>query len=167
MAEQAGKPTGEPVVERPMMPGGYGVPEGDEGTIPWREADAWLVETKVFWIATTRPDGRPHANPIWGAWIEGQFYFDGSPQTRWARNIAANPAIVVHIEKGDVAVMIEGVVEETVPQSEIHAKIRASYGARYSYIPEEGGVMYVVKPSVGFAWAEFPRSVTKYKFGSI
>ncbi|MEI6136703.1 MAG: pyridoxamine 5'-phosphate oxidase family protein [Chloroflexota bacterium] len=23
-----------------------------------------------YWIATTRPDGRPHAAPVWGVWLD-------------------------------------------------------------------------------------------------
>ncbi|MEO8285373.1 MAG: pyridoxamine 5'-phosphate oxidase family protein [Chloroflexota bacterium] len=162
MAEQTRQ---EPVVVRPLMPKDYGVPEDKEGTIAWSDADRWLSEAKIYWIATTRPDGRPHAVPIWGAWVEERFYFDGSPETRWGRNIAENPAIVVHIEKGDVAVMVEGVVEEVKPGPEVHKKIREAYGARYDYVPTEGVGMYMVEPTVGFAWGEFPKSVTKYRFG--
>lgn len=154
-----------PVVERPTLPDGYGVPEHTDGVIEWEQVEEWLAQAKIYWIATTRPDGRPHAIPIWGAWVESRFFFDGSPDTRWARNLAKNPAISVHIEKGDVAVMIEGVVEEVVPEGEMHREIREAFGSRYDYTPAEGGLMYMVKPNVGFAWAEFPKSVTRYKFG--
>jgi nitroimidazol reductase NimA-like FMN-containing flavoprotein (pyridoxamine 5'-phosphate oxidase superfamily) len=148
------------------MPDGYGVPDNDEGLLNWEQVNEWLEQTKVFWIGTTRPDGRPHAIPIWGAWVENCFYFDGSPETRWARNIATNPGIVVHIERGDVAVMVDGTVEGLVPGPEVHSKIRESYGSRYDYVPKEGEIMYKATPKVAFAWADFPRSVTKFRFGA-
>jgi len=167
MAEQTQQATQEPTGgrDRPQFPDGYGVPESDEGLLAWEEVNDWLAETKVFWIATTRPDGKPHAIPIWGAWVGNCFYFDGSPETRWARNIATNPGIVVHIEKGDVAVMVEGSVEGMIPDPAVHKKIRESYGARYDYVPEEGGLMYKATPSKVFAWAEFPKSVTRFRLG--
>ena len=45
------------------MPEGYGVPEGPEGLLGWEEVDARLAEARVYWMATTRPDGRPHVVP--------------------------------------------------------------------------------------------------------
>ena len=154
-----------PVAGRPDLPKDYGIPTSEEGQVDWSAVNGWLEETKVFWIGTTWPDGRPHAIPIWGAWVENKFFFDGSPRTRWARNLAQNPGIVVHIEKGDVAVMVEGTAEDIVPDAEVHKKVRASYGSRYDYTPEEGGRMYVVTPRVAFAWDSFPTSVTKFNFG--
>lgn len=163
MAEQT---TQEPtVVERPKMPDGYGVPENDEGLLEWSQVEEWLAEARVIWLATTRPDGKPHAIPIWGAWVDNCFYCDGSPETRWARNITSNPNIVVHIEKGiDAAVMVEGTVEGLVPGPEVLEKIRASYGSKYDYRPEEGALMYRTTPSKVIAWAEFPKSVTRFRF---
>ena len=39
-----------------------------------------------------RPDGRPHAAGVGVAWHDGDVYFQCGPETRKARNIAANPA---------------------------------------------------------------------------
>ena len=165
MANEVQQTGHEPVAGRPDLPKDYGIPQDSEGLVTWSAVNEWLEQTKVFWIGTTWPDGRPHAIPIWGAWVENKFFFDGSPKTRWARNLAQNPAIVVHIEKGDAAVMVEGSVEAMVVDSATHAKVRASYGSRYDYTPEEGGLMYVATPKVAFAWDKFPTSVTKFKFG--
>jgi len=165
MAEQAEQVGQEPLAGRPDLPKDYGIPEDNETLVVWSDVRGWLEQTKVFWIGTTWPDGRPHANPIWGAWVDDKFFFDGSPKTRWGRNLAANPGIVVHIESGEVAVMIEGSVEEVVPDQELHKKIVASYRSRYDYAPEEGALMYAATPKVAFAWDNFPKSVTRFKFG--
>ncbi len=75
------------------MPEGYGVPETDEGLLDWSWAVTRLESALNYWFATTRPDGRPHAMPAWAVWLDAALYFEGSPMTRRARNLAANPAV--------------------------------------------------------------------------
>jgi hypothetical protein len=155
----------EPRASRPQMPEGYGVPKGDAGLMPWSKARAALEQARLYWVSTTRPDGRPHAVPIWGAWLEDSFYFEGSPQTRRGRNLAANPAIVVHIERGDLAVMVEGVSEVLhMIDPTLFARIADSFAARYAYRPETGEGMYVVQAKVVLAWDDFPASATRWVF---
>ena len=43
-------------------------------------------------LGTVRPDGRPHAAAVGGAFHDGDLYFQCGPDTRKARNVAANPA---------------------------------------------------------------------------
>jgi nitroimidazol reductase NimA-like FMN-containing flavoprotein (pyridoxamine 5'-phosphate oxidase superfamily) len=166
MSEQAEQIGQAPLAGRPDVPKDYGIPQDNEGLVAWSDVNEWLTQPKVYWIGTTWPDGRPHAIPIWGAWVDNKFYFEGSPSTRWARNLAANPAIVVHIESGEIAVMVEGSVESIVPDHDLHKKIVESFRSRYDYAPEEGGTMYVATPKVVFAWDNFPKRVTRFKFGS-
>lgn len=77
-----------PERSRPQLPKGYGVPEVDDGMMSWSWAVEQLEQARNFWFSTTRPDGRPHAMPAWAAWLDGALYFDGSPETRRARNLA-------------------------------------------------------------------------------
>ena len=155
----------EPRPGRPRMPAGYGVPDDNEGLMPWSKARAALEQALLYWVGTTRPDGRPHAVPIWGAWLEDVFYFGDSPETRRGRNLAANPAIVVHIERGDLAIMVEGSVE-VLPKLDqaLFQRIADSFEARYRWRPEAGEPMCAVRPAVVLAWDEFPKSATKWTF---
>jgi nitroimidazol reductase NimA-like FMN-containing flavoprotein (pyridoxamine 5'-phosphate oxidase superfamily) len=147
------------------MPEGYGVPKDDKGMMPWSKAREALEQARLYWVGTTRPDGRPHAVPIWGAWVDDTFYFEGSPETRRGRNLAANPAIVVHIERGDLAVIVEGVAE-VLPELDpaLFARIVDSFKARYNYQPETSAGMYAVRAKAVLAWDVFPTSVTKWTF---
>src|SRR5581483_11367565 len=116
MAQQTPtNPPVEPRRSRPLMPEGYGVPETEEGLLPWSWAVERLERARNFWFSTTRPDGRPHAMPAWGVWLDGALYFEGSPETRRARNLAANPALVVHLESGDEVVILEGEAQAASP----------------------------------------------------
>ena len=155
----------EPRAGRPYLPEGYGVPKDDTGLMPWSKARAALEQAKIYWVGTTRPDGRPHAVPIWGAWLDNTFFFEGSPATRRGRNLAANPAIVVHIEQGNLAVMVEGHAEAlTALDPALFTRVADSFAARYQYRPESGEGFYAVRPQAVLAWDEFPVSATKWTF---
>ncbi len=54
-----------PKTTRPHMPG-YGLPKTKKGLLPWKWAEERLKKSRQYWIATTRPDGRPHVMVIWG-----------------------------------------------------------------------------------------------------
>src|SRR3954468_17640441 len=84
----------EPRRRRPPFKG-YGVPSTAEGMLPWEWAVERLVAARNHWIATTRPNGRPHAMPVWGVWIDEAFFFGSGRSSAKSRNLAANPAIVV------------------------------------------------------------------------
>ncbi len=53
------------------MPG-YGLLDAAQGAglLPWRWAVARLERSHDYWVATVRPDGRPHVMPVWGVWMD-------------------------------------------------------------------------------------------------
>jgi nitroimidazol reductase NimA-like FMN-containing flavoprotein (pyridoxamine 5'-phosphate oxidase superfamily) len=71
------------------MPG-YGVPEGAGSLKPWSWARERLEASRNYWLATVRPDSRPHLIPIWGVWLDGQFYFSTGAESRKAKNLRTN-----------------------------------------------------------------------------
>jgi hypothetical protein len=159
---------------RPVMPAGYGVPETDEGLLGWSWAVARLESAPNYWFATTRPDGRPHAMPAWGVWLDGALYFEGSPATRRARNLAANPAVSVHLESGDEVVIVEGRAHDAAePERALAERLASAFGAKYGetrweYRPTpdqwKRGGLWRLQPDVAFGWTEFPRDVTRWLF---
>ena len=90
--QQAG---GQSEPGRPYAPG-YGIPSGSKGLLPWGFAEERMAVAQNYWIATVRPDGRPHLTPVWGVWVDGVFYFGSGPQTRKVRNLAENPSVAVY-----------------------------------------------------------------------
>ena len=74
--------------------------------IPWSRALAALEAppTKpgdgapnTFWLATSRPDQRPHVAGVGALWDDGNFYFVSGPGTRKSRNLAKNPSCVISV----------------------------------------------------------------------
>jgi hypothetical protein len=169
-------PIDPPVVERPDVPT-YGIPETIEGALPWSWAAACLAAAETYWVATTRPDGRPHAMPIWAAWCAGRLWFEGGRLTRRARNIEVNPAISVGLElPGDGAVVVEGTCARlAAPPDGLTGQLVAAF-AKYARPPRgyvvdpanwsspDGGI-WAVTPGIVFGWSSFPADATRWRFG--
>lgn len=167
----ARRPLTEPRAGRPMMPREYGLVGRRSAVLPWTWARRRLTGAHNYWISTTRPDGRPHAMPIWGLWLDEMFLFSTSRRSRKGRNLSRRPQAVVHLESGDETVILEGRVRE-VRGAALLARYGDAYHAKYRFRPDPGdrkNVTYALKARVGFAWRErdFPKSATRWRFSRV
>lgn len=127
---------------------------GEEGLLTWDHVQGRMEASRNYWIGTTRPDGRPHAAPVWGVWIDDALFFGTDPNSRKARNLRVNPEVVVHLESGDECVILEGAVEE---ESDPGLRRRAgeAYAAKYGFAAlggaKDGPPVYVLRPRVASA----------------
>ena len=158
-----------PKASRPHMLG-YGILDADSGRglLPWSWAAERMAKSHNYWVATTRPDGRPHVMPVWGVWLDEGFYFSTGKNTRKAQNLAANPRCVVCGERADEAIIVEGVVEP-VDDPAVYARFAEAYKAKYDWPVEQATApAYAVRPSVAFAFIEnaedFAGSATRWRF---
>ncbi|MCZ2096160.1 MAG: hypothetical protein LC121_07825 [Anaerolineae bacterium] len=55
---------------RPAMTSGYGISTKPQGMLDWSWVDDQMTKSRSYWVCSTRPDGRPHAAPVWGVWYE-------------------------------------------------------------------------------------------------
>jgi hypothetical protein len=136
--------------------------------VPWATVEGQLVGAENYWLATTHPDGRPHVAPIWGAWVEGALYFDGIPTARWARNMAANPAVSVHLESGSDVVILDGMGEDvpSITDRDLAARIVAAWDTKYGRLhpdPAADG-LFRFRPRTGRSWSRFPDDATRWTF---
>lgn len=134
----------------------------------WSRASEHLTASHNYWIHTTRVDGRPHVKPVWGLWFEERFYFSSSPRSVTARNLAANPSLVAHLESGNEVVMLEGTTEQVTDASPL-SRLDEAYFTKYAYHISgdmQSGTVYVLNHKVAFAWVEhdFVGSATRYAF---
>jgi PPOX class probable F420-dependent enzyme len=156
-----------PSVGVPHMPAMY-IGKKRDSFLPWSHAETRLERSRNYWICTARPDGRPHAVPVWGFWHEGALYFGTHRDSRKARNIARNTRISVHLESGDDVVILDGDAEEIVDQKALAKQMdgvsRKKYGMPMMVNAET--VMYRVRPRVVLAWTEkeFPKNSTRWEF---
>jgi hypothetical protein len=139
---------GEPEPSQPRMFGGY----VGSAKLPWAWATERLTEARNYWIATTRPEGKPHSRPVWGVWLDDIFYF--STGSLAAQNLTTRPAITIHLESGREVVIIEGVAEPVRDAARVE-QVVSLYNQKYNWNVDPynlPGPFYAVRPQVAFGW---------------
>ena len=159
-------PEGAPRVERARFDPAYGTAD-EPSPLPWSWARERLERARNYWVASTRPDGRPHAMPVWGAFVDGAVVLGTARASRKARNLAERADVVVHLESGDEAVILEGVAEET-EDLDLLRRAADVFEAKYDWRPGlddfEGTAWYVVRARVGYAWLESDYVSTRTRY---
>lgn len=146
----------QPVAVPLQAPEGYAFPRGIEGLLPWSHAEELLEGARNYWMATVRPNGRPHVTPVWGVWVDGALYFDGNPTTRWGRNLVANPSVSVHLESAEDVVILEGRAEDlAATDAELGERIVSAWDAKYGRLhPDPAGQgIFRVFPRTARGWS--------------
>lgn len=164
-----------PRIDSPEFPDGY-IPEPSGHHLEWAAVEGWLAESLHYWLSTTRPDGRPHVVPRWGVWMDGVFWYDGSPQTRHVRNLATNPHCALHLESGRRVAILEGQSMASQPVTgELGQRLADEFARKYrpTYTPapdawsdEIAGGLRSLGPVKAIAWSAFPGDVTRFSFDS-
>jgi PPOX class probable F420-dependent enzyme len=73
-----------------------------------------LRDAVILWLASVRPDGRPHLVPVWFLWEGETILIFSKPENQKVRNIRQNPAVTVSLDEtdeGDDVVVLEGAAE--------------------------------------------------------
>ena len=166
MTPNASRHLATPRAARPDLPASYGIQPAasGEGTLPWGFVSERMHSAHNYWLVTSRRDGRPHAVPLWGVWVDGAFFFSTDAESRKARNLRLNPKVVVHLESGDEVVILEGQAD-VVREAGSQARLDSMYFAKYGF-HMEGGPIYRVRVYTALAWRErdFPSSATRFQF---
>lgn len=155
---------------RPAMPKEYGLqgPRSGSGLMPWKRVEVQMAQARNYWIVTARPDGRPHAMPVWGVWLNRTFLFSTSRASQKGRNLARNPHLAVHLESGDDVVILEGMAQEVADPDGL-VRFADAYEAKYQVRPDtqdEKNAIYALRVKTAFAWleADFPGGATRWQF---
>ena|SRR5437867_8510780 len=153
------------------MPG-YGILDAESGTglLPWSWATERLARSRNYFVATTCPDGRPHLMPVWGVWIEDTFFFSTGPNSRKAKNLAADPRCVISPEGAGETVIVEGTAAFETDRAVLDRFV-AAYKDKYDWQidladPNQSGI-YRVLPQVVFGIDDvndFVGSATRWRF---
>ena len=162
----------EIAAERPHMPG-YGIrgPNEGSGLLPWSWAVERMRAARNFWLCTVRPDGRPHAMPVWGAWSGEALMFSSAVPSRKMVNLRANPDVVVTTEAAENPVVIEGraeVVTEPRALQRFIDLVNSKYATRYrvDFLDPEVNATVAVRPqrAFGLQQGDFTGSPTRWRF---
>jgi general stress protein 26 len=159
-----------PEADRPRFHESYGIWAADEGAglLDWAWATERLEQARTYWVVSASAEGRPHAAPVWGLWLDDAFWFSTARGSRKGRNLAANPRAVAHLESGDEVVILEGAVEEIGDRKALD-RLALAYGDKYTLeikFDDPGSVVYALRPERAFAWRErdYPESATRFTF---
>jgi PPOX class probable F420-dependent enzyme len=103
---------------------------------PWAEAQRRLAEGQWFWLATVRPDGRPHVVPVLAVWLDegssGALYFVANGASRKARNLARDPRCVLTVATEDAHLVVEGQATRISDDATLR-RIAEAYATKYDW----------------------------------
>jgi nitroimidazol reductase NimA-like FMN-containing flavoprotein (pyridoxamine 5'-phosphate oxidase superfamily) len=105
-----------------------------------------MAGAPVFWIATVRPDGRPHITPLLAVTLDGALHFCTGPDERKAKNLERNPSCI--LLKGSNAldhgldVVVEGDARRVLDHGRLERLAAAyleKYGDEWRFEVRDGG----------------------------
>ena len=119
--------------------------------IPWSRALEQLEApqgTRGWWLATTRPDGRPHLAGVGALWVDGKVYVVSGPGTRKSRNLSENPHCSISTSLPGLDLVIEGTAADRRPGASTPSRLsRPSVWPRPSHTePPAGGLTRPNRP---------------------
>ena len=125
--------------------------------IPWSVAlealesgEAGASEHPTQFLATTRPDGRPHLAGVGAVWDDGKVYFVSGDGTRKSQNLARNADCSIAMSFKGIDLVIEGTAVKVTDDATLHrvAKVYAESG--WPAVVKDGAFTYDYSaPSAG------------------
>ncbi|MGH2532175.1 MAG: pyridoxamine 5'-phosphate oxidase family protein [Thermomicrobiales bacterium] len=88
----------------------------------------------THWLATVRPDGRPHVAAVGVVWLDGAFYFSAGGGTRKAQNLAQHPRCVITVAAQGIDLVLEGEATKVTDDATLHRA--AAVFAAVGWAPE-------------------------------
>jgi nitroimidazol reductase NimA-like FMN-containing flavoprotein (pyridoxamine 5'-phosphate oxidase superfamily) len=159
---------------------------------PKGAATAWsatlkqLEEGQLFWVATVRPDGRPHITPAVAVWHDDALYFGTGEHEQKARNLRDNTHISLMTGRADwrqgLDIVAEGVAERVTNNERLEQVAKAfepKWDGRWRYHVRDGKffqfdeteelpipvLVFAVRPTRVYAYQEGdPFSHTRHLF---
>jgi general stress protein 26 len=93
-------------------------------TRSWSEVVAVLERAEMFWLSTTRRDGRPHVTPLPAVWTRDTLYFCTGPQEQKARNLDFAPTCAIttgiNAQHSGLDIVIEGRAARVTDDALLH-----------------------------------------------
>jgi nitroimidazol reductase NimA-like FMN-containing flavoprotein (pyridoxamine 5'-phosphate oxidase superfamily) len=128
--------------------------------LTWSDVAARLAPARSYWLVTASATGSPHAAPVWGTVVRDDLYVYSQRSTVKARNLAANPRVVVHLESAEDVVIVHGRAEDLGHPGSWNG-VLAALAAKYpdpedaQYLPSEEpdfDVLYAIRPERALTW---------------
>lgn len=141
--------------------------ESENQPLEWSWVERKLITSSSYWLVTVKPNGAPHARPVWGVYHDGTIWFSTGRSSVKGRNLAQNSRCVLHVESADDVVIIDGTVEQVCAWDDVFTaepavSVMQKYMDKYVMTKEElspegelsDAALYRVWPRVVNAWLE-------------
>jgi general stress protein 26 len=147
---------------------------------PWADVAAVLQRSEMFWLSTTRKDGRPHVTPLPAIWLDGTLHFCAGDQEQKTRNLEADPRCILTTGTNQLHSGLDVVVEGEAERVTERARLRELAGLWKSKLDwdfevgdggfgdEQGrhGLVFGVTPAKVLSFGKDPYTQTRYRFPS-
>ena len=154
--------------------------------IPWSRAERQLEDVsdqqRTHFLATVRPDGRPHVAGVGALWVDGKFYFVSGPGTRKSQNLAGRGDCVITVPLPDLDLVVEGTATKVTDEPTLQrlaerydaqgwpatvkdGAFTAPYSAPSAGPPPWNLYEFTPRTAFGVATAE-PHGATRWDFGT-
>ncbi|MET7616166.1 pyridoxamine 5'-phosphate oxidase family protein [Streptomyces sp. NPDC005408] len=130
----------------------------------WSAVADRLRDPRSYWLHTTGAGGAPHVAPVWGVELDGVLYFYSERRTRKARNIAADPRVVVNLENAEDVVIVHGRADDLGAPAE-HSEVLAAFEDKYS-APGDAQYLPSNDPAFDVLWALVPESAQMWELAN-
>jgi uncharacterized pyridoxamine 5'-phosphate oxidase family protein len=144
----------------------------DATGVPWDDARRVLADAQLAWITTVRADGRPHVTPLVTVWLDDELHFCTGPEEQKARNLVANPNVVVTTGCNQwddgLDVMVEGEAVRVTDATTLERLARAWAGkwdGRWTFRAADGGFTQDADVDHGLAHVYAVRATKILAFG--
>jgi len=127
-----------------------------DDAIPWPAARERLETPergRTYWLATVRPDGRPHVMPLLRLWLDGAFYFITGEATRKGKDLARNPRCVIAASSHSLPALdliVEGDARKVTDNATLH-RVTDAYAStmQWELTVRDGAVFGPNAPTAG------------------
>lgn len=143
----------------------------------WAAARDQLAAAPKFWLATGRPDGRPHVMPVVAVWSAAALHVATRPTSRKGRNLAGNPHCVLSAATATADLVVEcraTVIDDPAERQPVLAAFEAKYEWRLTV--RDGAVhddnlpgspvygLHRLEPTRAFGYGADGMTATRWRF---
>lgn len=91
---------------------------------PWADVQALLERSEMFWLSTTRADGRPHVTPLPAIWCDGALHICTGDREQKYKNLDRDPRCILTTGTNEMNTGMDVVVEGTAVRVTEQARLR-------------------------------------------
>jgi len=152
----------------------------DTSPTSWAQTVQVIGDAQLFWISTTRADGRPHVSPLVAVWVDDALHFSTGATEQKALNIQSNPDVVLttgaNAWDDGLDVVVEGASRRVVGRANLERLAAAwarKWDGRWQFDVTDAGFgsgdhgaahVFAVRPTKVLAFGKNPFTHTRYRF---